>query len=132
MCSIFFGHAPTFRAIYCRGTDCCELGFRIQSLVESLFFASFSINPVWFLFLRFMFFLIRALSKILCRSKLRSLIIDMQPPTFGKLTKEIISKIGGMLKELNKDQARAVIKALLANDFAVIEGFPGSGLQILN
>ncbi|VDN35955.1 unnamed protein product [Gongylonema pulchrum] len=43
------------------------------------------------------------------------------------MRKEDISIISEVVKQLNGDQARAVVKCLMAKDFAVIEGFPGSG-----
>uniref|UniRef100_A0A183EIR5 Cas_Cas4 domain-containing protein n=1 Tax=Gongylonema pulchrum TaxID=637853 RepID=A0A183EIR5_9BILA len=63
-------------------------------------------------------------------AKMRSLLIDMRAPSFSKMRKEDISIISEVVKQLNGDQARAVVKCLMAKDFAVIEGFPGSGKRL--
>ncbi|KAK6104823.1 AAA domain family protein [Brugia pahangi] len=60
-------------------------------------------------------------------SKIRSLIIDMRPPIFSKMKKGNISDISGIVRQLNIDQARAVVKSLMSDDYTIIEGFPGSG-----
>uniref|UniRef100_A0A1I7VFT6 DNA replication ATP-dependent helicase/nuclease n=1 Tax=Loa loa TaxID=7209 RepID=A0A1I7VFT6_LOALO len=60
-------------------------------------------------------------------SKIRSLIIDMRPPAFSKMKKENIIGISEIVRQLNCDQARAVVKSLMSNDYTIIEGFPGSG-----
>ncbi|OZC05505.1 hypothetical protein X798_07521, partial [Onchocerca flexuosa] len=60
-------------------------------------------------------------------SKIRSLIIDIRPPEFSKMKKEDIIGIAEIVRQLNCDQARAVVKSLMSNDYAIIEGFPGSG-----
>ncbi|KAM3718203.1 DNA replication ATP-dependent helicase/nuclease DNA2 [Dirofilaria immitis] len=60
-------------------------------------------------------------------SKIRSLIIDMKPPIFSKMKKEDIVGISEIVRQLNCEQARAVVKSLMSNDYAIIEGFPGSG-----
>ncbi|VIO94910.1 Uncharacterized protein BM_BM4062 [Brugia malayi] len=60
-------------------------------------------------------------------SKIRSLIIDMRPPLFSKMKKGNISDISGIVRQLNIDQARAVVKSLMSDDYTIIEGFPGSG-----
>ncbi|KAL3995621.1 AAA domain family protein [Acanthocheilonema viteae] len=60
-------------------------------------------------------------------SKIRSLIIDMRPPVFSKMKKENIIGISEIVRQLNYDQARAVVKSLMSNDYAIIEGFPGTG-----
>lgn len=64
---------------------------------------------------------------MLFRSKIRSLIIDVRPPVFSKMKKENIIGISEIVRQLNCDQARAVVKSLMSNDYAIIEGFPGSG-----
>lgn len=64
------------------------------------------------------------------RSKIRALIIDMKLPEFSKMKKEQIIVISEIVRQLNSDQARAVVKSLMANDYAIIEGFPGSGKKI--
>ncbi|VDM07533.1 unnamed protein product, partial [Wuchereria bancrofti] len=60
-------------------------------------------------------------------SKIRSLIIDMRPPIFSKMKKGNISDISEIVRQLNIDQARAVVKSLMSDDYTIIEGFPGSG-----
>ncbi|CAG9529788.1 unnamed protein product [Cercopithifilaria johnstoni] len=60
-------------------------------------------------------------------SKIRSLIIDMRPPVFSRMKKENIIGISKIVRQLNCDQARAVVKSLMSNDYAIIEGFPGTG-----
>lgn len=67
----------------------------------------------------------------LYRSKIRSLLIDMRLPKFVKMRKVDITAISNIVKQLNVDQARAVIKSLMAEDFAIIEGFPGSGETVI-
>lgn len=64
---------------------------------------------------------------MLLRSKIRSLIIDMRPPVFSKMKKANIIGISEIVRQLNCDQARAVLKSLMSNDYAIIEGFPGTG-----
>uniref|UniRef100_A0A158Q8K4 DNA helicase n=1 Tax=Elaeophora elaphi TaxID=1147741 RepID=A0A158Q8K4_9BILA len=60
-------------------------------------------------------------------SKIRSLIIDARPPEFSKMKKVNIIGISEIVRQLNCDQARAVVKSLMSNDYTIIEGFPGSG-----
>lgn len=63
-----------------------------------------------------------------CRSKVRELIIDLRMPKFDKVKKSDLSKISDLLKILNQEQARAVLKSLMAKDYLIVQGFPGSGL----
>ncbi|VDM97132.1 unnamed protein product [Thelazia callipaeda] len=51
----------------------------------------------------------------------------MKVPVFSKMKKEDIMSISQVIRQLNRDQARAVLRSLMANDFSIIEGFPGSG-----
>ncbi|MCP9263942.1 BMA-DNA-2 [Dirofilaria immitis] len=44
-----------------------------------------------------------------------------------KNEKEDIVGISEIVRQLNCEQARAVVKSLMSNDYAIIEGFPGSG-----
>ncbi|KRT83034.1 hypothetical protein AMK59_4613, partial [Oryctes borbonicus] len=60
--------------------------------------------------------------------RVRRLIIDKEPPTFkAKLPKVIASKAPPILKQLNRAQQRAVLKACSANDYLLIKGMPGAG-----
>lgn len=43
------------------------------------------------------------------------------------MKKENIIGISAIVRQLNCDQARAVLKSLMSNDYAIIEGFPGTG-----
>uniref|UniRef100_A0A0N4UJX3 DNA replication ATP-dependent helicase/nuclease n=1 Tax=Dracunculus medinensis TaxID=318479 RepID=A0A0N4UJX3_DRAME len=60
-------------------------------------------------------------------SKVRELIIDLRMPKFDKVKKSDLSKISDLLKILNQEQARAVLKSLMAKDYLIVQGFPGSG-----
>uniref|UniRef100_A0AC35FII6 DNA replication ATP-dependent helicase/nuclease n=1 Tax=Panagrolaimus sp. PS1159 TaxID=55785 RepID=A0AC35FII6_9BILA len=59
--------------------------------------------------------------------RLREFIIDLKEPIFGSLKKAEIEKIKPIVKKLSVTQAKAVIKALAAKDYLLIQGFPGSG-----
>ncbi|XP_064087433.1 DNA replication ATP-dependent helicase/nuclease DNA2-like [Macrobrachium nipponense] len=59
---------------------------------------------------------------------LRSLIIDKTVPSFKKgLPQEVVSKGKHILKRLNKIQQRAVLRTLMADDYSLLKGFPGTG-----
>ncbi|GIY75202.1 hypothetical protein CDAR_188821 [Caerostris darwini] len=61
-------------------------------------------------------------------SRLRQFIIDKQPPKFVKsLHKDVVICGRPILKELNKVQQRVVLKALMAEDYFLIKGLPGTG-----
>ncbi|VDK33592.1 unnamed protein product [Anisakis simplex] len=60
-------------------------------------------------------------------SRVRSTVIDLQAPKFAKISKEDVKKISAKVRSLNGEQARAVVKALIADDFLLIQGLPGSG-----
>ncbi|GJQ70844.1 hypothetical protein Trydic_g767 [Trypoxylus dichotomus] len=61
-------------------------------------------------------------------NRLRRLIIDKESPTFkSKLPKIIASTAPPILKQLNRAQQRAVLKACCANDYLLIKGMPGAG-----
>ncbi|XP_064461357.1 DNA replication ATP-dependent helicase/nuclease DNA2-like [Ornithodoros turicata] len=60
--------------------------------------------------------------------KLRSFVIDGVPPTFKKtLPKQWIVTCHKALKPLNDVQRRAIVKFLLADDYLLIKGMPGTG-----
>lgn len=60
--------------------------------------------------------------------KLRKIIVDKLSPTFkSRLPKVIGSKGKVILRRLNVVQQRAVLKAIAANDYFLIEGMPGTG-----
>lgn len=61
-------------------------------------------------------------------NKLRKFIIDKQPPKYAaSLSKQIVLLGRSILKCLNKDQQKAVLKALMAEDYFLIKGMPGTG-----
>ncbi|GIY98801.1 hypothetical protein CEXT_36551 [Caerostris extrusa] len=61
-------------------------------------------------------------------TRLRQFIIDKQPPKFVKsLHKDVVICGRPILKELNKVQQRVVLKALMAEDYLLIKGLPGTG-----
>lgn len=60
-------------------------------------------------------------------SKIRSLVVDLKAPSFAKMPKSEILKIKDFVRSLNSDQARAVVKSLMAEDYLCIQGLPGSG-----
>lgn len=65
-------------------------------------------------------------------TRLRQLIIEKEPPKIPlKCTREVenLFKTSGksIMKKLNKIQQRAVLKSLIAEDFLLIKGMPGTG-----
>uniref|UniRef100_A0A0M3I7R0 DNA replication ATP-dependent helicase/nuclease n=1 Tax=Ascaris lumbricoides TaxID=6252 RepID=A0A0M3I7R0_ASCLU len=60
-------------------------------------------------------------------AKLRSLLIDLNAPTFSKIAKDEVAKISTIVRRLNGEQAHAVVKSLVADDYVLIQGLPGSG-----
>ncbi|KAK7086652.1 Tripartite DNA replication factor [Halocaridina rubra] len=61
-------------------------------------------------------------------AKLRALIVDRIQPSFKKgLPADIIAKGKSILRQLNKSQQRAVLRTLMANDYSLLKGFPGTG-----
>ncbi|XP_055947558.1 DNA replication ATP-dependent helicase/nuclease DNA2-like [Argiope bruennichi] len=61
-------------------------------------------------------------------SRLREFIIEKQHPKFSKcLPKDVVLRGRPILKVLNKIQQRVVLKALMAEDYFIIKGMPGTG-----
>ncbi len=61
--------------------------------------------------------------------KLRGIIIDKNVPSFegNVLPKSLKEKFKPILKSLNMNQQRAVLKALFCKHFCLINGLPGTG-----
>ncbi|CAG5044257.1 unnamed protein product [Parnassius apollo] len=59
--------------------------------------------------------------------RLRRLIIDKKTPTFVKLPREVGRLGAKLMRSLNIEQQRAVLKALAAEDYALLQGLPGTG-----
>ncbi|BFZ18502.1 hypothetical protein BsWGS_21541 [Bradybaena similaris] len=59
---------------------------------------------------------------------LRDVIIKLRPPEFElQISKSYLQKVAGVLKPLNKQQRRAILKVLMSKDYVLIKGFPGTG-----
>lgn len=59
---------------------------------------------------------------------LRSIIIELQPPSYHKVLPKVISTTGAeILRQLNAVQRAAVLKALTTQSFMLIKGLPGTG-----
>ncbi|KAM9980548.1 hypothetical protein ACTFIY_002867 [Dictyostelium cf. discoideum] len=66
--------------------------------------------------------------------KLRSLIVDLEPPIFDKLEQQNYWKSIDFQNDyplLNIDQRNAIIKTLSAKDYSLIHGMPGTGKTTL-
>eukprot|EP01135_Chromosphaera_perkinsii_P003490 Nk52_evm16s245 gene=Nk52_evmTU16s245 len=59
--------------------------------------------------------------------RLRSLVIDLAPPTFHTVPVVPESELRSMEAELNINQAHAINKALCAKDYCLVLGMPGTG-----
>ncbi|XP_063388913.1 DNA replication ATP-dependent helicase/nuclease DNA2 [Cydia fagiglandana] len=60
--------------------------------------------------------------------RLRKIIIDKESPVFEKKLPREVGMLGAkMMKSLNIQQQRAVLKALAAKDYALLQGLPGTG-----
>ncbi|KRZ77220.1 DNA replication ATP-dependent helicase/nuclease DNA2, partial [Trichinella papuae] len=58
----------------------------------------------------------------------RQLIINLDEPRFRtKLSSTIVQKMKPFCKLLNSEQKNAIVKAMMAEDYLLIKGFPGSG-----
>ncbi|CAD5215691.1 unnamed protein product [Bursaphelenchus xylophilus] len=60
-------------------------------------------------------------------AKLRDIVIGFRKPRFVPLNHVPLTKIKGFINELDEDQRDAVVKCLRAEDFALVQGFPGAG-----
>jgi len=61
-------------------------------------------------------------------AKLRSWIIDKKTPTFqATLPKQDILRTKELFKKLNQSQKAAILKAIMANEYLLIKGYPGTG-----
>lgn len=62
-------------------------------------------------------------------SNLRKIVIDKQTPKFAQsLPKQIVLQGRSILKCLNKMQQKVILKALMAEDYFLIKGMPGTGI----
>lgn len=60
--------------------------------------------------------------------RLRRILIEKQPPTFSTSLPNVIAQQGKeILKQLNPVQRKAVLDALLCEDYMLIKGLPGTG-----
>ncbi|XP_053616981.1 DNA replication ATP-dependent helicase/nuclease DNA2 isoform X2 [Plodia interpunctella] len=60
--------------------------------------------------------------------RLRKLIIDKEEPQFDKKLPRDVGRLGSkLMRSLNIQQQRAVLKALAAQDYALLQGLPGTG-----
>ncbi|XP_045503688.1 DNA replication ATP-dependent helicase/nuclease DNA2 [Colias croceus] len=60
--------------------------------------------------------------------RLRKLIIDKESPVFTQKLPREVGRLGSkLMRSLNIEQQRAVLKALAANDYALLQGLPGTG-----
>ena len=60
-------------------------------------------------------------------ARLRSLAVDLAPPRFGDLLGFVPDAAKGVIASLNANQQEAVRRVLLAEDYALILGMPGTG-----
>ncbi|XP_050717882.1 DNA replication ATP-dependent helicase/nuclease DNA2-like [Eriocheir sinensis] len=58
---------------------------------------------------------------------LRRLVVDRAAPTFRKRLPRKVLDSAPLMKHLNTEQRRAVLSAASAEDFLLVEGFPGTG-----
>ncbi|BET02371.1 DNA replication helicase DNA2 [Nesidiocoris tenuis] len=75
---------------------------------------------------------IKNLSLLLDNSKraktMREIIIDLKLPTFAPKVSSKIKKVGmKILEKLNKEQVRALLQAVSADTYILIQGMPGTG-----
>lgn len=61
-------------------------------------------------------------------TRLRRIIVEKTPATFVKsLSRSIVSASTEIIRDLNEDQQRAVLRAVAANDYLLVKGMPGTG-----
>jgi hypothetical protein len=61
-------------------------------------------------------------------AKLREIIIDKKKPEYEKsLPKDYILKMKPYFKNLNKHQQFSIVKSIMAKDYLLIKGYPGTG-----
>lgn len=66
-------------------------------------------------------------------TRLRSWIIEKNPPTFQvALPKQDILRTKELFKKLNQSQKAAILKAIMANDYLLIKGYPGTVIRLNN
>ena len=54
-------------------------------------------------------------------------------PSFKKgLHVDVVKKCKSILKSLNKSQQRAALRTLMAEDYVLLKGFPGTGMLLLD
>nr|XP_012226451.1 PREDICTED: DNA replication ATP-dependent helicase/nuclease DNA2 [Linepithema humile] len=60
--------------------------------------------------------------------RLRRIVIDKKPATFvKKLPRSVVSASAEIIRDLNENQQRAVLKAVAAKEYVLIKGMPGTG-----
>lgn len=68
-----------------------------------------------------------------CAKRIRALVIDKIPPKFKEKLPKALATVGApILERLNKEQRRAVLCAMSANDYLLIKGMPGTGRKLRN
>ncbi|XP_011145053.1 DNA replication ATP-dependent helicase/nuclease DNA2 isoform X2 [Harpegnathos saltator] len=61
-------------------------------------------------------------------ARLRRIVIDRTPATFAKsLPRSTVSAGTEMMRDLNEDQQRAVLRAVAAEEYVLVKGMPGTG-----
>uniref|UniRef100_A0A914UU51 DNA replication ATP-dependent helicase/nuclease DNA2 n=1 Tax=Plectus sambesii TaxID=2011161 RepID=A0A914UU51_9BILA len=70
--------------------------------------------------------LTRLMQSDLASVRLRELLIDRRAPSFGKMSKQEMEVVRTIVRGLNREQISAVVKVLVAHDYVLIKGLPGS------
>ncbi|XP_014474776.1 PREDICTED: DNA replication ATP-dependent helicase/nuclease DNA2 isoform X2 [Dinoponera quadriceps] len=61
-------------------------------------------------------------------ARLRRIVVERTPATFAKsLPRSTVSASTELIRELNEDQQRAVLRAVAANEYVLVKGMPGTG-----